>query len=59
MAGKTLIETNPYLRNPEKRKKMLFKTVSSSTAIETGYTVKIGKERQKRVSSKSNHHQNP
>jgi hypothetical protein len=30
-----LIETNPYLRDPEKRKKLILKAVSTSTAIET------------------------
>jgi len=34
MAKKTLIETNPYLKDPEKRKAMFYATVASSTAIE-------------------------
>jgi hypothetical protein len=34
MAKKSLIETNPYLKDPEKRKAMFYTTVSSSTAIE-------------------------
>jgi hypothetical protein len=33
---KPLIETNPYLRDPEKFRKALVTSVASSTAIETG-----------------------
>jgi len=36
MAEKPLIETNPYLRNPEQYKKLLLINVGSSAAIETG-----------------------
>ena len=36
---KPLIETNPYLRDPEKFRKALIRTVASSTAIETGNPV--------------------
>jgi hypothetical protein len=32
--SKSLIETNPYLKNPAKRKGLFITTVSSSTAIE-------------------------
>lgn len=39
MSEKPLIETNPYLRDPEQRREMIYTAVSSSTAIETGYTV--------------------
>lgn len=39
MKRKPLIETNPYLRNPEKFRKALIANVSSSTAIETGASV--------------------
>jgi len=39
MKQKPLIETNPYLRNPEKLRKLLVTNVSSSTAIETGASV--------------------
>ncbi len=38
MAKKSLIETNPYLKDPEKRKAMFYTTVSSSTAIEGVHT---------------------
>lgn len=36
MEQKPLIETNPYLRDPEKFRKALIMSVASSTAIETG-----------------------
>lgn len=39
MEQKPLIETNPYLRDPEKFRKALIKSVASSTAIETGAPV--------------------
>ena len=39
MKQKLLIETNPYLRDPEKLRKLLVTNVSSSTAIETGASV--------------------
>jgi len=36
MRKKSLIETNPYLRDPEQRRKGLIRSVATSTAIETG-----------------------
>jgi hypothetical protein len=39
MKQKPLIETNPYLRDPEKFRKALITNVTSSTAIETGAPV--------------------
>ena len=39
MAQKPLIETNPYLRDPEKFRKALIASVASSTAIESGAPV--------------------
>jgi hypothetical protein len=36
METRPLIETNPYLRDPEKFRKALIMSVASSTAIETG-----------------------
>lgn len=39
MKQKPLIETNPYLRDPEKFRKALITSVASSTAIETGTPV--------------------
>jgi len=36
MSKKPLIETNPYLKAPEKYRKALIANVASSTAIETG-----------------------
>ena len=39
MKQKPLVETNRYLRDPEKFRKALIKSVASSTAIETGAPV--------------------
>lgn len=39
MEQKPLIETNPYLRDPEKFRKALIMSVASSTSIETGAPV--------------------
>ena len=39
MKQKPLIETNRFLRDPEKLRKALIKSVASSTAIETGAPV--------------------
>ena len=39
MEQKPLVETNPYLRDPEKFRKALITSVASSTAIETGASV--------------------
>jgi len=39
MGNKPLIETNPYLKTPEKYQKALITNVSSSTAVETGAPV--------------------
>ena len=39
MKHKPLIETNPYLRDPEKFRKALITSVASSTAIETGASI--------------------
>ena len=39
MNKRPLIETNPYLRDPQKLRKLLITNVSSSTAIETGASV--------------------
>jgi hypothetical protein len=36
MSKKPLLETNPYLRDDEKRRKALVTNVSSNTAVETG-----------------------
>ena len=37
---KPLIETNPYLRDPKQREKLLAISAASSTAIETGASVR-------------------
>ncbi len=39
MSNRPLIETNPYLKAPEKYRKALITNVSSSTAVETGTPV--------------------
>ena len=39
MNKKALIETNPYLKVPEKYRKALITNVSTSTAVETGAPV--------------------
>jgi hypothetical protein len=39
MLKRPLIETNPYLRDPEKFRKALITSVASSTSIETGAPV--------------------
>jgi len=39
MLKKSLIETNPYLHNPESFRKSLISSVSSSTAVETGASI--------------------
>ena len=39
MEQKPLIETNPFLRDPDKFRKALITSVASSTAIETGAPV--------------------
>ena len=39
MKEKPLSETNPYLRDPEKRRKALIMSVATSTAIDTGVPV--------------------
>lgn len=38
MAPKSLIKTNPYLKDPDKRRTLFIATVSSSTAIEGVHT---------------------
>jgi hypothetical protein len=39
VANRSLLETNPHLRDPKKYQKALITNVSSSTAIETGASV--------------------
>jgi len=36
MPKKPLIETNPYLKDPEKYRQALITNISSSTSVETG-----------------------
>ncbi len=44
MPKKSLKETNPYLKDPQKRHALFVKFVSSSTAIETKFTRKMLRE---------------
>ena len=58
MSKKPLIETNPYLRDPKKFEESLIISVASSTAIETGRSVKaiikdLKDHREKRQHTKS------
>ena len=39
MRKKSLIETNPFLKTPEKYRKALITNIASSTAIETGMPI--------------------
>jgi len=39
MKNRSLLDTNPYLRDPEKLRKSVVTSVSSSTAIETGESI--------------------
>ncbi len=44
MSKKSLMETNPYLKDPQKRHDLFVTFVSSSTAIETKFNRKMLKE---------------
>jgi hypothetical protein len=44
MRAKPLSETNPFLRDPAKRRKLLRISVSSSTAIETKFNPSVLEE---------------
>jgi len=44
MSKKSLLETNPYLKDPQKRHDLFVNFVSSSTAIETRFNRKMLKE---------------
>jgi len=39
MSKKSLLETNPYLKAPDKYRQALIMNVASSTAVETGASV--------------------
>lgn len=41
MLKESLINTNPYLKDPEKRELLLFTAISSSTAIEGVHVIPI------------------
>ena len=53
MSKKPLIETNPFLKDPKRRRELIHKAVTSSTAIETGYIVKTHKDPAKTSTKKS------
>lgn len=42
MKGKSLLETNPYLRDPETRERLIMQSVVSSCGVE-GITVDLSK----------------
>jgi len=44
MPKKSLLESNPYLKDPQKRHDLFVNFVSSSTAIETRFNRKMLKE---------------
>jgi hypothetical protein len=44
MSKKNLLETNPYLKDPQRRHDLFVTFVSSSTAIETKFSSKMLKE---------------
>ena len=39
MSKKSLLETNPFLKDPEKYRQALITSVASSTAVETGESI--------------------
>ena len=41
MSKKSLLETNPYLKVPEKYRRALINNVATSTAVETGAPVEV------------------
>ena len=52
MKRKTLSQANPHLRDPEKAARQLIRSVASSTAIETGESVRDIEEKIKRLESR-------
>ena len=52
MKGKTLSQVNPHLRDPEKAARQLIRSVASSTAIETGESVRDIEEKIRRLESR-------
>jgi len=53
MSKKSLLETNPYLKDPQKRHDLFVNFVSSSTAIETKFTHKMLKNTPRSSNRKS------
>ncbi len=54
MSKKSLKETNPHLKDPQKRHDLFVTFVSSSTAIETKFTRKMLKETARSSKGRSN-----
>ena len=52
MKRKTLSQANPHLRDPEKAVRQLIRSVASSTAIETGESVRDIEEKIRRLESR-------
>lgn len=53
MKRNSLIDTNPYLKNPKQRTKLIRRSVETSSAIE-GIKVKLGIIKKARKRSRSN-----
>ena len=51
MKRKTLSQANPHLRDPEKAARQLIRSVASSTAIETGESVRDIEKKIRRLES--------
>ena len=52
MKRKTLSQVNPHLRDPEKTARQLIRSVASSTAIETGESVRDIEKKIRRLESR-------
>jgi len=55
MNTKKLTQSNPFLKDKTKAKKLLLRSVASSTAIETGESISKIEEKLNRSRSLSNH----
>ncbi|MEN8133293.1 MAG: hypothetical protein ABFS45_24580 [Pseudomonadota bacterium] len=51
MSGKTLIQTNPYLKDTTKARRSRARSLASSTAIETGESIRALEEKLNRPHS--------
>ncbi len=41
MKANSLVQTNPHLKNPKTAQPMIIRSIASSTAIETGESIKV------------------